>query len=278
MTILGANFTAGSSVVFGSTPATAVGFVSTSKLSATTAAHLPGTVDVTVTNPGGQSGTLPGGFTYVCATPPAALVSGSVTLCPGQSTTLSLSLSGTAPFAFQWSDGVAQSGVTTGSVTRVVSPAVTTTYSIKAFHDTACEGSVSGSATVTIDSDPTCGSFYTVPPCRVVDTRNPPGPFGGPAITAGEERVFLLASSCGIPSTAKAISLNVTVVGSTTAGFLTLQPDGLPIVTSTISYLQSAQRSNNAVIRLGPGSTLAVTSGQTTGTVQLILDVNGYFQ
>ena len=40
--------------------------------------------------------------------------------------------------------------------------------------------------------------FYPVAPCRVVDTRNPAGPLGGPIIGAAQSRNFpVLTSSCG---------------------------------------------------------------------------------
>ena len=64
VTIGGTNFAAGASVTFGGSPATNVVVVSSSKITANTPAHAVGAVDVTVTNPNGQNGTLPSGFTY----------------------------------------------------------------------------------------------------------------------------------------------------------------------------------------------------------------------
>jgi hypothetical protein len=47
--------------------------------------------------------------------------------------------------------------------------------------------------------------FVPVTPCRVVDTRNAPGQFGGPPITGGSYRDFALPDGgCSIPSTAAA--------------------------------------------------------------------------
>ena len=71
--------------------------------------------------------------------------------------------------------------------------------------------------------------FVTLPPCRVVDTRNPNGPFGGPAIQGGTARSFPLAESgnpCNIPANAVAYSLNVTVVTTGHLGYLTIWPTG----------------------------------------------------
>lgn len=123
------------------------------------------------------------------------------------------------------------------------------------------------------------GAYFTVTPCRVVDTRGTPdGPLAGPALVAAASRVFDLANHCGIPPTAKAVSLNVTVTQPTEAGDLRLYPAGLaaPLV-SSINWVAGQTRANNAVAVLSPTG-LAVLCDQASGSVHLILDVNGYFQ
>lgn len=64
VTINGANFASGATVSFGGT-AGSVTFVSATQLNATVPSRSPGVVDVKVTNPGGSSATLPGGFTVL---------------------------------------------------------------------------------------------------------------------------------------------------------------------------------------------------------------------
>ena len=70
--------------------------------------------------------------------------------------------------------------------------------------------------------------FYPLPPCRVADTRksNFPQGLGPPSLSAGVERKFpiLNATSCNIPSSAAAYSLNLTVVPQGTLGYLTVGP------------------------------------------------------
>ena len=80
--------------------------------------------------------------------------------------------------------------------------------------------------------------FYTATPCRVLDTRNAVGPLGGPIMGAGQSRSFNVPSStCGIPATAKAYSLNATVVPPASLGYLTLWGSGnIPIVSTLNSY------------------------------------------
>jgi hypothetical protein len=123
--------------------------------------------------------------------------------------------------------------------------------------------------------------FFTVPPCRLVDTRNPAGPYGGPALAGGSGRSFDLAGLCGIPPTAKAVSLNVTATAPTGSGGLTLFQGGIAQPnTSAISFSAGQTRANNAVIGVtqdGHG-TLAVVANMPSGMVDLIVDVNGYFQ
>jgi IPT/TIG domain/Bacterial Ig domain len=67
VTITGANFAAGAKVAFGSVAATNVVVLSGTQITATTPASSAGTTAVTVSNPGGQSGSLPGAFTYIAS-------------------------------------------------------------------------------------------------------------------------------------------------------------------------------------------------------------------
>ena len=72
VTITGANFATGATVMFGSAAATSVVVVSGTQITATTPAGTAGAALVTVSNPGGQSGALAGGFTYIA--PPTVTV------------------------------------------------------------------------------------------------------------------------------------------------------------------------------------------------------------
>ena len=125
-----------------------------------------------------------------------------------------------------------------------------------------------------------CGSFYTLAPCRLIDTRNPTGPYGGPALAAGVSRSFVLTGQCGIPTTATAVSLNVvSITPSTGPAFLTGFPGGLPLpLVSTVNSGAGQIRANNAVVALGGGGDVQVFCGQGAGTSHLVVDVNGYFQ
>jgi hypothetical protein len=57
-------------------------------------------------------------------------------------------------------------------------------------------------------------------------------------------------------------------------------PSGAAVpLTSTINFSAGQTRANNAVVTLGADGGIAFISGQASGnTVDLIVDVNGYFQ
>jgi len=124
----------------------------------------------------------------------------------------------------------------------------------------------------------TSTNFYTVTPCRLVDTRNPPGRLGGPSLAAGQGRTFTLSGNCGLPAGIRAVSVNATVTRPTAAGYLTLYPGGPAPLASNINYRAGQTRANNMVLPVGGSGEVVVICGQALGTVDFILDVNGYFQ
>jgi hypothetical protein len=118
--------------------------------------------------------------------------------------------------------------------------------------------------------------FYTVALCRALDTRSTAGPLGGPIMAAGQSRSFSVPSSaCGIPATAKAYSLNATVVPPAPLGYLTLWGSGGQPFVSTLNSIDATIVANAALVPAGAnGEVMAYT----TDLSHLILDINGYFQ
>ena len=118
--------------------------------------------------------------------------------------------------------------------------------------------------------------FYPVTPCRLLDSREPDGPSGGPAIAGGTSRAIAVASgNCAIPSTATGYSLNATVVPASVLGFLTMWTTGqtLPFV-STLNALDDRIVANAVLVGAGTGGTVSAFAADQT---HLILDTNGYF-
>ena len=119
-------------------------------------------------------------------------------------------------------------------------------------------------------------TFVPVTPCRVADTRNLPGPFGGPFVAALSTRGFTIPSSaCNIPTTAKAYSVNATVAPHGTLGFLTAFPCGQPLpLASTLNSIDGRVKAAAAIVPAGTNGDLCFFS---TNDTDLVVDINGYF-
>jgi hypothetical protein len=127
---------------------------------------------------------------------------------------------------------------------------------------------------------PPTAQFYTVTPCRVLDTRATPGPFGGPALTGNSTRTFSIAGQCGIPPTATSVAVNLTVTQPSLAGDLRLFPGSNPIPgSSTMNFGPGQTRANNAVLLLNQFGEISVRCVMpAAGTAQFVLNVTGFFQ
>jgi len=69
------------------------------------------------------------------------------------------------------------------------------------------------------------------------------------------------------------------VTSPTTAGHLTIFPDGATEPNaSTINFVGNQTKANNAVLRLSNGGALTVACHMASGSVELVLDVMGYFE
>jgi hypothetical protein len=119
-------------------------------------------------------------------------------------------------------------------------------------------------------------SFFSVQPCRIADTRLTTGTFGGPRLTAGQVRsIPVTQSTCGIPATAKAFALNVTVVPQTALGYLTIWPsDQVQPLVSTLNSPAGVIVANAALV---PAAADGSVSIYVTNATDVIVDVNGYF-
>jgi len=132
-------------------------------------------------------------------------------------------------------------------------------------------GSASGSLTLVPGLH-----FLPVNPCRVVDTRNPDGPLGGPFLHAFNTRLFAIPNApCGVPAEAQAYSLNITVVPHGSLGFLTVFPCDQP--RPLVSTLNSTDGRIKAAAAIVPAGTLQSTCIFVTDDSDVIIDVNGFF-
>jgi hypothetical protein len=82
-------------------------------------------------------------------TGPTALVGGTISVCSGQSATLTVILTGDAPWRIHWLDGLVET-VTASPHQRIVTPNESTTYSITSVTDANAAGTPSGAAAVIV--------------------------------------------------------------------------------------------------------------------------------
>ena len=125
--------------------------------------------------------------------------------------------------------------------------------------------------------------FYTVMPCRIVDTRNPTGPVGGPSLSAQVTRSFPVVGSCGIPTNAKAVVFNVAVVAPNGSGNLRIWPynTAMPLVATINFDAAEPAIANGAIAPLSADNTAQISVYLQSGLgnhSDLVLDVTGYFK
>ncbi|HVN59277.1 MAG TPA: PKD domain-containing protein [Bacteroidales bacterium] len=89
---------------------------------------------------------------------PTGTISGTATMCKGSTTTLTITLTGTAPYNFVYTDGttpVTVNAYPSAVYTATVSPTANTTYTMTSLSDgNSCTGVVSGSAVITVNIPP----------------------------------------------------------------------------------------------------------------------------
>ncbi len=277
VTISGSGFVSGATVTIGGSSATAVLVLSSSTVTAVTPSHAAGTVSVVVANPSNGRAVLPSSYVF-----------GGTASAP---TVTSASPAG-GPLAGKTAVTIKGTGFVSGATaTFSGAAAVPTTFvdSTTLRATTPANGAGIKSLTVTnpgglagilangffYADESGATNFFTVTPCRALDTRTTGG-----ALAANATRTVTLAGVCGIPAGAKAVALNVTVTGGTTTGMVGLFPgNAFPLGTSALNYRAGVTKANNAMAELATNGagTLGVQNA-ASGTVHLLLDVSGYWQ
>ena len=122
-------------------------------------------------------------------------------------------------------------------------------------------------------------SYTTLPPCRVLDTRGPAGPSGGPALAANGTRVFSVAGTCGVPANAVSVSANVTAVSPAAAGSLQVGPAGVALSISLLPFEAGRTRAIGAIVLVAgsPVGSVQMTN-LSAAPLDVVLDVSGYFR
>lgn len=184
---------------------------------------------------------------------------------------------GGTTYVWAITNGTLTSGQGTNTVT--FTPGASGNVSISCLVTASCGSqNIAGVSTI----DPACKGplrFYTLEPCRVLDTRDADGPYGGPALGAGEERLWKVGGRCGVPLTAKSVSANVTVLQPSSTGSLRLYPaTSAPPNASAISFFPGVTRASSSMVPLSGAGEVKVYADLPSGATHMILDVSGYFE
>ena len=119
-------------------------------------------------------------------------------------------------------------------------------------------------------------TFYERAPVRVLDSRFGTGLSG--AFQANTPRTLSVAGANGIPAAARAITGNLTVVGQTRAGYLSITPNPTANpTTSTLNFPLGDTRANGVTVPLNGSGDLSIVYKASGGSAHVILDVTGYF-
>jgi len=170
------------------------------------------------------------------------------------------------------------SGGTAVSFSQEISGlACATTYHFQAVAANSGGTSLGGDRSFTTGA---CGSarFFTVTPCRVYDNRT------ASPLLASDTYELGIAGLCGLDTGAKAVSANVTIVNATAGGSFSIWPAQTSYPgTSTVNFKAGQACANNTILLLAPGyygspGAVELRFNGTTGSVDLIVDVNGYFE
>lgn len=110
--------------------------------------------------------------------------------------------------------------------------------------------------------------FVGTAPNRILDTR------GGGAIPGNS---FMTLTVAGVPASAHAAVLNVTVTNPTAASYLTVWPDGAsrPLA-SDLNFVGGLTVANLVIVQLGGGSKVDIYNA--FGTVDVVVDLVGWYQ
>jgi glucose/arabinose dehydrogenase len=184
----------------------------------------------------------------------------------------------TLTYLWTFGDGTPETSTTTATTSHSYAADGVYTASLRV-RDNHFAFSAPVTQQILVGNAPTASQFFSLTPCRLFDTRNPNGPYGGPQLAAGATRSFTATGLCGVPVGAKAIVTNLTIVFPTGVGELRVGASGAPVPdTSAISFSGGQTRANNGIIRLSAGGAFDVFCGLSSGGTQAILDITGYFQ
>jgi len=125
----------------------------------------------------------------------------------------------------------------------------------------------------------TSGSYFTpITPARVLDTRDGTGVSASGPVAADGVVKLKVAGVDGLPATGvTAVALNVTATEATKIGFIAAYPDGgtLPNV-SNVDFKANQNVANTVIVEVGSDGYVDLAN-QSSGTTDIVADLEGYY-
>lgn len=148
-------------------------------------------------------------------------------------------------------------------------------------------GAVTGGTNVVVDISgwlPSSGTFHSVTPARVADTRTSYSTIDGQIqnvgrISGGSSLRVPVLGRGGIPSSGvTSVAVNVTVVRPSSGGNLTAYPGGeFPPNTSNLNFVPDQIVPNMVVLRVGADGSIVIDNQAIGGSADVVVDVAGWF-
>ncbi|MCL4433930.1 MAG: IPT/TIG domain-containing protein, partial [Actinobacteria bacterium] len=298
VTIDGSNLFGTAYVFFGNIAATSFSIVSSTEIQAISPPGQAGTVNITVTSPGGTSSTSSADeFTYQAPAPPRPTVT-SITPTSGPTAGgTSVTITGTnfTSSATVMFGTITATAVTVNSATSITatSPAESPGTVNVTVTTTGGTSSISSTDQFTYLTPITGDAYTPVNPQRLVDTHcsaspqpsycageNLPSPNATLASLAGgtSENVTVTGID-GIPSNATAVVINVTALNMTTSGYFSIYPEGTtPVLVSSLNWTANSGVVTNLVtVPVNTSNGEITVANAASSNVNLIVDIEGYY-
>jgi hypothetical protein len=138
------------------------------------------------------------------------------------------------------------------------------------------DNAASSATTTVLIGDP--GSFWSLPPTRVLDTRTGNGAPAG-AVSPGGTVTLSLWGRGGVPSSqlVAGVVLNVTATQPTTSGYLNVYPGAeTPNAMANVNFSKGQTVANLVVVAMDTFNGTVKITNRSGGTVQIVADVSGY--
>jgi peptidoglycan hydrolase-like protein with peptidoglycan-binding domain len=120
-------------------------------------------------------------------------------------------------------------------------------------------------------------AFHPITPARAIDTRSTA--FGPLPLLPGEARHGKIAGFGGVPTSAVAVALNVTVTDPTGGGYITIYAsDVAQPLASNLNFTAGQTVANMVTTAIGADGDVVLFNGSTVSKAHVIVDIAGWYE